>query len=220
MRRRFPWASFVIVLMMVPREAHGELEISASGWTFAGDNRVTMDVPMTNGYGSARASKEGRSLPGFGFGLIYWFPGAPFFGVGIEGLSSKVECDYSYTDFWDIHCCALIRIQSGRNSDFPHGRVIPYLGIGYVGFQCLSGDIYLLSPDGYHDQSLEVWSSQLVLKAGLEWMILGWAAFFVEGRIMSGELSGSEMEGSSLSEESASIPGAEFAIGIAVHVFK
>jgi hypothetical protein len=41
---------------------------------------------------------------------------------------------------------------------------------------------------------LDLQSSQLVLKAGLEWMILGWAAIYVEGRIMTGTLEMSDTE--------------------------
>jgi hypothetical protein len=209
-------SSFIAVLMMLSLEAYGELEINTAAWTFAGDNRVNIDVVATNGHGGSRDTIEGHFLPGFGLGLVYWFPRASFLGIGIEYLSSKVDCGYSYTDFWDVHCCALFRIQAGQNSAFPHGRIVPYLGIGYVGFQNLSGDTYVLRQDGYHDQGVDAWSSQLELKAGLEWMILGWAAIFVEGRIMTDNLEVAKPELKGV----AGIPTAQLTFGIALHILE
>lgn len=209
-------SSLIVVLMMLPLAAHGELEINATAWAFVGDNRFKIDVAAN----SSRDSIQGHSLPGFGLGLVYWFPRAPLFGVGIEYLSSQVDCGYSYTNFLDVHCCVLVRIQAGQNSAFPHGRIVPYLGIGYVGFQQLSGDFYVLRQDGYHKQGVEVMSSQLVLKAGLEWMMLGWAAIFIEGRIMTDDLEGSEEGVYSTRKEAAGIPTAQLIIGIALHIFK
>ena len=214
---RFLWSSSIVVLMMLPLAAHGELEINAAGWAFVGDNRVNVDVVWT--YPGSRESIEGHFQPGFGLGLVYWFVGAPFLGVGMEYLSSKVACGNTTTDFWDVHCCLLVRIQFGQNSAFPHGSIVPYLGIGYVGFQNLSGDVNVLSQAGYKNEGLDLWSAQLELKAGLECMILGWMGIFIEGRIMTEDMEGSEEISSyALREELADIPMAQLTIGIALHI--
>jgi hypothetical protein len=78
------------------------------------------------------------------------------------------------------------------------------------------GDTYVLRQDGYHDQGVDGWSSQLELKAGLEWMILGWAVIFAEGRIMTDNLEVAEAELKGV----AGIPTAQLTFGMALHILE
>ena len=181
-------SSFIVILMMLPIAAHGELECRAATWACVGDNKVNIDVNVS-GEGSCQGTGE-VDFPnkGFGFGLAYWFPRAPVLGVGLDFVSSV---DHGHTmEFLAVDICMLFRLQFGQNSAFPHGRIVPYLGVG-VGAQKLSGPVNIPSKvDSSNEVGVELQSSGLVLKAGLEWMILRWMAIYVEGRYMSGTMEG------------------------------
>jgi hypothetical protein len=206
---RFLTSSFFVVLMMLPMSAHGELELNAAVGPFIGG--VNIDV-------SGKGEGEGNFRPGFDLGLVYWFG---LLGVGMEYLSSTMDCGNTTLDFRDLHFCLLVRIQFDQNPAFPHGRIVPYLGIGAFPPPSLKGDFKVRSSvsGGYFTGLLDSYSFELVLKAGLEWMILGWLGIFVEGRIMTGTL---EMEFYTYGSETkakADIPG-QVIIGVALHIFK
>jgi hypothetical protein len=91
--------------------------------------------------------------------------------------------------FMDISPFLLLRIKLGRNSFFPHGRIVPYAGIGIAYLQ-LNGP---LGPRDLHFRGVG-----FVGKFGLEWIIsrnwkwFGGLAASVEGRYVMGVLKDAE----------------------------
>ncbi len=162
-------ASLIVILMMVPLAAHGEWELHTSASTFIGD----LDLEVDGGKGG---HFESDYELGFSFGLAYWFAKVPVVGLGLD-----VQGGFGHAGFNAFGPCVLMRIPFGQNSAFPHGRIVPYVGAGPV-VLAMGDEGFVLNAEG------------LLFKAGLEWMILGWAGISIEARYLTGDLEGTRTD--------------------------
>jgi len=215
-------SSFIIVLMMLPMSAHGELEFNAAGSTTFGDNRVNIDIDDTWHWGTTDIGSVDGELQdmGFGLGMMSWPPLLRVLGAGIDFSYSKVECGNTTMDLLTLNTCLLMRIQFGQNSAFPHGRIVPYVGMG-LALHILSGPVSLVSDD-FHEDVFDL-GLGFVGKFGLEWIIFSGLAIFIEGRYLStssmeqGELPGNLSNFVHTTLVTTNVSVGQLFIGIAVH---
>jgi len=190
---RFDLLALVVVLLMLPEVAHGELVFMAqTGWIFFDSN--TVSINRDSGVVQQYELSPKRDLQGTGFGgsLIYWFVRLPALGAGLTVFSSsKVSWDDTPMDFMAICPYLLLRFPFFRSSRFPHGRIVPYAGIGPA-FLKLSGVLVPSSdPLSSFDLHLQTQPVGLAAKAGLEWIIVGKVVsfgVFLEGQYLRGTL--------------------------------
>jgi len=206
------------MIFVVPVAARAELELSASVWTTPINNVVYADVTM----GYRRDIVESDLLGfGFGFGLVYWFPGIQLVGTGLEVFYAARDT----MKFLEVCPYLLFRIQLGQGQEAPHGRIMPYFGIGFALVQ-LEEDSPLFG--GTMDQALTLISpdgipSVFVFKAGAEWFVLRWLAFSLEVRFMASTLEMNNPEDSDYAPYStvhakAALSAGQVAIGLSLHL--
>ncbi|MGO9309708.1 MAG: hypothetical protein ACLQDL_11880 [Spirochaetia bacterium] len=206
------------IIFVVPVAARAELELTASIWTTLINNVVYADVTMD--YRRDIVESDLLSF-GFGFGLVYWFPGMQLMGAGLEVFQAARDT----MKFLEVCPYLLFRFQLGQGEELPHGRIMPYFGIGFALVQleedsplfggAVDKGLTLISPDGI--------PSVLVFKAGAEWFVLGWLAFSLEVRFMTSTLEMNNPEDSDYEpygtvHAKAALAAGQVAIGVSLHL--
>jgi len=135
-RRRFTLALFGLALLAsltigtLPVSGEGFLDLYAgAAFTRDADTTVT-GIPFFLG--------EIQFDTGFvgGTRIGYWFEGAPWLGLALDGSWFRLDTDPSGGEVTVIPVSGLlmVRLPLGKNRDFPKGQVQPYFGIGPSAF--------------------------------------------------------------------------------------
>jgi hypothetical protein len=179
----------VLVLLMLPVAARGEVVLSLFGWS-------EIDTSLHfNGAkwfyhlgGHLETSTDGHlQNPGFGFGATVWLGRDFFFGMFGFGLDvvPSAKVDVGGANMWMelMSLCLLVRLPP-KGFAFLHGRLVPYAGFGYSGLY-LDGEAAFFAGTK-EDYSLEpLTEGALFGKIGLEWIITGPLAVFLEAHYVT-----------------------------------
>jgi hypothetical protein len=181
--------------MLPAMTAHGELVCSvlARGPLFG---RTTVSATVESRELFFESSPDfDLQQAGIGCRAVYWFVRVPAFGVGLEYLSSRIGFDNGAMDLVAVYPTMILRYEIGKSSSFPHGRIVPYMGIG-IGALALRGRVGPLFPDRPEEGlELRFQSASVMGKAGLEWIVcrtfgfVSGLAIFLEGRFLAASLS-------------------------------
>jgi hypothetical protein len=177
----------VLVLVMLPIAARGELVLSAFGWSGTGTSLHFDGTKTRYQEASLESSADGRFQNlGIGFGFTWWFGRDFFFGMfGLEADAVPAKADVWGANMKGdlITVCFVFRLPP-KGFPFLHGRLVPYAGFGYSGLH-LDGEAAIFSGTK-EDYSFEPLTEKaLTGKIGLEWMIIGPLAVFLEARFMN-----------------------------------
>jgi opacity protein-like surface antigen len=176
--RRCILTACMVVLVSLPLQAHAGIFLDIyGGAVFTGSSKIEVETS----YRTVKKDVNYDTYGEFGGRVGYWFNNKPGIGLALDASGFKREGEGLKTEIVTLSPLLFLRMMTQVSSDFPNGRIQPYIGLGPAFFFSqfdtntghLSGDIPLLPvnlDEKYSAQSTDIgFDGRLGIKFKFAW---------------------------------------------------